>query len=454
MFNADYAENTVVVSVENAQISKDQTVSICPKESKKWNSRKRLKKLTSESDHEISSPAEVGDSNLEGLPSCTKENEEKQHSQKPTSVGKKSNTVIEEKPPLEEKQKRHPEGNSEVQSERATKGTKCTRRSTLRKKKADCNKQETEEFMGDKKSDAWNSKEKLEQKEVFKEAKKTKTRKTESLQNELLSQDDTNLVEDIPETMKSHERNKSTVDNKESKDFSVKESMDVKMKVVSLEGDSQDHKPEFKARKRLSCNKNSKLSHECIIKINKMSMEEGNEELKIALTQNSQLRGKSVEDEISGISDESAAMDDHDEPLGDMSFLIDVNSKISLFVSDAAQEECELDPMTARERNEVYKVAQIYKLRARIGTKAANNLATVRLSKQADTKMPKPGQVDRLLSELSIAASKEALKDSPKSHIKKRKYGIEVDKNKNGNDSDQSGPPKKKFAKKFRSNKD
>lgn len=451
MFNTDSAENAVV-SVANAPISNDQTILICPKENKKWNSRKRLKKLASESDDEISNLAEAGDSILEGLPSCPKENEGKQHSQKLTGVGEKSNTVIEEKQPLEEKQKRHPEGNSEVQSERAKKGAKCTRRGSLRKTEADCNKQETEEFVGNKKSNAGNSEQKLEQNEVFKEAKKTKTRKTKSLQNEL-SEDDTNLVEDSSETMKSHEKNKYTGDNEDSKDFSVKESMDVEMKVVSLEEDSLNHKPEFKARKRLSCNKKSKLSHECVIKINKMSMEEGNEELKkIALNQNSKLRGNSVEGAICGTSDESAAMDEHDEPLGDMGFLIDVNSKISHFVSDAAQEECELDPMTARERNEVYKVVQIYKLRARIGTKADNNLATVRLSKQADTKMPKPGRVDCLLSKLSIAASKEALKDSPKSQVK-RKCGVTVDQNKNGDDSDQSGPSKKKFAKKFRSNK-
>lgn len=120
MFNTDSAENAVV-SVANAPISNDQTILICPKENKKWNSRKRLKKLASESDDEISNLAEAGDSILEGLPSCAKENEGKQHSQKRTGVGKKSNTVIEEKQPLEEKQKRNPEGNSEVQSERAKK---------------------------------------------------------------------------------------------------------------------------------------------------------------------------------------------------------------------------------------------------------------------------------------------------------------------------------------------
>ena len=134
-----------------------------------------------------------------------------------------------------------------------------------------------------------------------------------------------------------------------------------------------------------------------------------------------------------------------------MSFLIEVNSKISLFVSDVVQDKCELDPMTARQRNEVYKVAQLYKLRARIGTEA-NNLTTVRLSKQADTQMPKPGKVDRLLSELSIAASKEAFKESPKIQSK-RKHGATADRKNasDDNDIDQQGPPKRRFAKQSRS---
>ena len=152
---------------------------------------------------------------------------------------------------------------------------------------------------------------------------------------------------------------------------------------------------------------------------------------------------------------ESTTTEDNDEQLGDMSFLINVNSRIALFVADASQEECELQPMTARERNDVYKVTHLYKLRARMGTKTENNLTTVRLSKQADTRMPKPGRVDSLLSELSIAASKVAFKESPKNQ-EKRKYSSVTE----GDDQtvaedglDQAALPKKKLAKLSRSKK-
>ena len=152
---------------------------------------------------------------------------------------------------------------------------------------------------------------------------------------------------------------------------------------------------------------------------------------------------------------ESVITEDKGEQLGDMSFLININSQISMFVADASQQERELQPMTARERNDVYKVTQLYKLRARIGTKTENNLTTVRLSKQADTRMPKPGRVDSLLSELSIAACKEAVKDSPKNHGK-RKHPTSVEGNEQtaAEDSlDQAVPPKKKLSRLSRASK-
>ena len=154
---------------------------------------------------------------------------------------------------------------------------------------------------------------------------------------------------------------------------------------------------------------------------------------------------------------ESIITEDKDEQLGDMSFLININSQISMFVADASQQERELQPMTARERNDVYKVTQLYKLRARIGTKTENNLTTVRLSKQADTRMPKPGRVDSLLSELSIAACKEAVKDSPKNHGK-RKHPTSVEGNEQtaAEDTcslDQDVPPKKKLSRLSRASK-
>ncbi|XP_022789696.1 myb-like protein V isoform X2 [Stylophora pistillata] len=145
---------------------------------------------------------------------------------------------------------------------------------------------------------------------------------------------------------------------------------------------------------------------------------------------------------------ESTTSEDNDEPLGDMSFLININSQISMFVDDASQQECELQPMTARERNDVYKVTQLYKLRARIGTKTENNLTTVCLSKQADTRMPKPGRVDNLLSNLSIMASKEATRESPKNHGK-RKHTSSKEENVQttaGDLLEQAAPPMKKLT--------
>lgn len=140
--------------------------------------------------------------------------------------------------------------------------------------------------------------------------------------------------------------------------------------------------------------------------------------------------------------------EDKDEPLGDMSFLININSQISMFVADASQQECELQPMTARERNDVYKVTQLYKVRARIGTKTENNLTTVRLSKQAETRMPKPGRVDSLLSNLSIMACKEATRESPKNQGK-RKHTSPIDGSMQSTAEDhleQATPPKKKLT--------
>ena len=152
---------------------------------------------------------------------------------------------------------------------------------------------------------------------------------------------------------------------------------------------------------------------------------------------------------------ESAPVEDKEEQLGDMTFLININSQIALFVADSLQEECELQPMTARERNDVYKVTQLYKLRARIGTKTENNLTTVRLSKQADTRMPKPGRVDSLLSELSIVASKEAVKESPKNQVKRKRstYVEENEQTTPGDGLDQAAPPKKKLSRLSKSNK-
>ena len=151
----------------------------------------------------------------------------------------------------------------------------------------------------------------------------------------------------------------------------------------------------------------------------------------------------------------SAAKQNDNQPLGDLSFLINVNSQISTFVSDPSQQECVLDPMTAKERHEVYKLTHLYKLRARIGSKTENSLTTVHLSKQYDTQMPKPGRVDFLLSELSVNASKEAEKESFKGKMKRRS-STSAKENEDGttqDDLEQDAPPKKKLSRLSRGKK-
>ena len=222
--------------------------------------------------------------------------------------------------------------------------------------------------------------------------------------------------------------------------------------------DSPVHEnPEVKPNKKLSRTKKSKSSSED--KPNRIGEEIVTGQPEPMDTSQKQPRastdGGMSSKNVKSSRKESTTTEVNDEQLGDMSFLISVNSRIALFVADASQEECELQPMTARERNDVYKVTHLYKLRARIGTKTENNLTTVRLSKQVGTRMPKPGRVDSLLSELSIAASKVAFKESPKNH-EKRKYSAVTE----GDDqtvaedgADQAAPPKKKHSKLSRSKK-
>ena len=225
----------------------------------------------------------------------------------------------------------------------------------------------------------------------------------------------------------------------------------VKTKAKKQRDSSVHEKEEGKSNKKLSRNKKSKSSSDGTpLKIVEEPVNGQSEPMEISQNEPeaSSAGGMSNPNDKSS-KKESATTEDKDEQLGDMSFLINVNSQIALFVADASQEECELQPMTARERNDVYKVTHLYKLRARIGTKTDNKLTTVHLSKQADTRMPKPGRVDSLLSELSIAASKQALKDSPKNQVKRKHNEQTVP----GDDLDQAAPPKKKLSKLSRTNK-
>jgi len=216
-------------------------------------------------------------------------------------------------------------------------------------------------------------------------------------------------------------------------------------------------RPEVKPNKKLSRTKESKSSSEDMPNTIEEEMVTGQPEpMETSQKQpRASTAGGMSSKNVKSSKKELTTTGENDEQLGDMSFLINVNSRIALFVADASQEECELQPMTARERNDVYKVTHLYKLRARIGTKTENNLTTVRLSKQADTRMPKPGRVDSLLSELSIAASKVAFRESPKNQ-EKRKFSAVTE----GDDQtvaedglDQAAPPKKKLTKLSRSNK-
>lgn len=467
IFTTDGTE-VIDIPLENAPSLKEQNVTLSLQE-KKSNSRKRLKLPILKKAVETSKPVKDSNSNPEELSLDVKDDDGKLM----TGVKEKSNTVPQEALGEKQRQVKHATSSKNVEAlEKAATGdetlkSKGIKRGNLRRKKTECTKQETMTAVKDQAIDAEPLEEsKVGQKEDITETRKTKPkcrRNEGSLQDELLSEDDVNQEKDISEMRKDQKQFQVTTESNEATVFSgsVEESLGVHVEAEMIPGGKKKDftvkkKTGKKTSKRLPRNEKSmRASGECTAKthVSEMPTDENDEEFKeIALTPNSEPKPKNVKGEMPSISNQSTATKDCDEPLGDMSFLIEVNSKISLFVSDVVQDECELDPMTARQRNEVYKVAQLYKLRARIGTKADNSLTTLRLSKQADTQMPKPGKVDRLLSELSIAASKEAFKESPKIQSK-RKHGATADRKKasDDNDIDQGGPPKKKFAKQSRS---
>ncbi|XP_068733685.1 M protein, serotype 5-like isoform X2 [Montipora capricornis] len=460
IFTTDGTE-IIDIPLENASSLKEQNVTLSLQE-KKSNSRKRLKLPILKKAVETSKPVKDSNSNPEELSLDVKDDDGKVM----TGVKEKSNTVPQEALGEKQRQVKHATSSKNVEAlEKAATGdetlkSKGIKRGNLRRKKTECTKQETMTAVKALEES------KVGQKEDITETRKTKPkcrRNEGSLQDELLSEDDVNQEKDISEMRKDQKQFQVTTESKEATVFSgsVEESLDVHVEAEMIPGGKKKDftvkkKTGKKTSKRLLRNEKSmRASGDCTAKTNvsEMPTDEYDEEFKeIALTPNSEPQAKNVKGKMPSISNQSTATKDCDEPLGDMSFLIEVNSKISLFVSDVVQDECELDPMTARQRNEVYKVAQLYKLRARIGSKADNNLTTVRLSKQGDTQMPKAGKVDRLLSELSIAASKEAFKESPKIQSK-RKHGATADRKKasDDNDIDQQGPPKKKFAKQSRS---
>lgn len=302
--------------------------------------------------------------------------------------------------------------------------------------------------------------------------KKMKKKESASLEDsDRNSQDqrpteNTNHHKEIKDTKKQKKKRSADKEEKELEEVFQEENpaddvfhleAEEKIKGKKKRDSSVHEKPEGKSNKKLSRNKKSKSSSDDTpLKTTEEAVDEQPEPMEISHKEPtaSTADGMSNQNEKSS-KKESATVEDKDEQLGDMSFLINVNSRIALFVADASQEECELQPMTARERNDVYKVTHLYKLRARIGTKTENNLTTVRLSKQADTRMPKPGRVDSLLSELSIAASKEAVRESPKNQVK-RKHSACIEGNEQtlpGDGLDQVAPPKKKLSKLSRTKK-
>ena len=469
-----------VVSVDSAISPKDQTVSTSPHKSKKLSSKKRLKKLTAKKASSSSNAANGDDesSPQEILSIVTDIDSEKQASRrKSTSAVKMSNATADNISSLEnehgdpsnssntyyssyyvlqfkkEQQKRNPKKSSS--KEQAEENGESHSKSKGLKRGSSSNKEMEEEIKEEavalKPSEAELPKESGS--EIKEDSKgtndKTKTSKKKSFQDEM---------EQAPET-KQGKKKRSVAAEEESDKVFQEETLDenAKAKATEKKRDSPVHKkPEKKLTKKLFCNKKSKAVSE--VSVVKTSEETSTEQLELeSVPGKTKLKSNgSVSTNEKSSKRESPNLEEKDEPLGDMSFLINVNSRISVFVADTSQEECELEPMTARERNDVYKVTQLYKLRARIGTKSENNLTTVRLSKQADTKMPKPGRVDRLLSELSIAASKEAFKDSPKNQAK-RKHAATVDGDEQAvagdGDHEQDGPPKKKLSKLSRTNK-
>ena len=468
IFNCNRSD-IIVVPAEDASNPKDQKASRCPQENKKSNSKKRSRKLTSKSRADNSSNSQDQSS------SATDDDGDRQVlERKFTSNKEKSNTPTGNKPSLDHKlsglnnsvesskkgqqkrnSKRSPSSGTGAEKggfNEATLKSKSLKRSTSRKKEREEDKQETAETAAEV---GLQEEPELEfNRDVGKTKEKAKPKKNKISSDDEFSADDGNKQEDISE---------KKADQKESDDIFCEESPgdEAKMKAKEKVKDSLAHKkPEDKPKKKLSRNRKSKTDYDgSPVKIIDETAN-GQFEPENA-TENPQPKTKTSVGGIPSTSDtslkkerESAIIEDKDEPLGDMSFLINVNSQIAVFVADASQDECELEPMTARERNDVYKVTQLYKLRARIGTKAENNLTTVRLSKQADTKMPKPGRVDRLLSELSIAASKEAFKESPKNQAKRKHAATcDGDKQTDGDDPDQEEPPKKKLLKKSRNSK-
>ena len=442
-----------VVPVEDTLCLKDKKVSNSLPENKKLNSNKRLKKLSSKKSGSLSTMINGSDAGDQQIVSATSSVQEivaekqcrRSESTEDTSYAKSDD---------QNNRKQKKSSSNEQASEPEESSSKCKPKGAKRASSRSKEMEESKEVSMDVEVAQVETTKESETgctEEVHKNNKdKAKVRKKKSSKDHVHA-DDENEQNDLKESKKTKKK-KSSAAEQESDDVFQAESNGNKS-IVNTEPKNESpvlKKPKESLSKKLSCGKKTKaVFEESVIKASE-KIEDEKSETECASA-----------GDTDGTNSNSVNKNKQlpDEPLGDMTFLINVNSQISVFVSNGSLEECELQPMTARERNDVYKMAQLYKLRARIGTKSENNLTTVRLSKQADTRMPKPGKVDCLLSELSMAALKKGVKDSPKNQGK-RKYAAVADGSEcslptacTDDDHDQEGPPRKKITKLSRAKK-
>lgn len=466
------ATDITEVPTDDVLRTNEQKVASSPRENEKLISKKRLNKLSSKKFADQFDPTnEVADSHSKNLSSSVVEDDCKRQgsrSKRASNAEKSHTAAAEQEPPIDleacglpsislanskkQQQKRKTKTSSRKENGEFTKASskpKSLKRNSSRRREVKENRCDTKETSVAEMSEASLQ----EESDMGLEGNLTDIKENinpkkskRHLQGEG-ALGDAKLQKD-PEKKKGNKKNKSIEFEEESDEVSPEESPrnTTRMNTKRKKKDSLHSGDEENTNKDRSCKKTSKAysdDNEATDNCKQFEPDNSTEELKLNM--------KTSVGGTPSTMDKATVIKEDDEPLGDMSFLIEVNSKISFFVSDTSTVECELKPMTARERNDVYKVAQLYKVHARIGTKAENNLTTVRLSKQADTKIPKPGSVDRLLSELSIAASKE----SPKNQVK-RKYSATVVDNKQTGDGDvldQDGPPKKRLSRQSRTNK-
>ena len=439
------------VPVQDTLCLKDKKVSNSLPVNKKLNSNKRLKKLSSKKSGSLSTVingSDGGDQQIVSATSSVQEIVAKNQCRRSESTEESSYTKSDD----QNNRNRKKRSSNEQAAEPEESSSKCKPKGAKRASSRSKEMEESNEVSMDVEVAQVETTKESETgcaEKVHKNNKdKAKLRKKKSSKDHVHA-DDENEQDDLKESKKTKKKRSSAAEQ-ESDDAFQAESNGNKCNVNTEPKNESPvlKKPKESLSKKLSSGKKTKaVFEESVIKVSEKIEDEKTETECASASDTNGTNSNSVNKQLP------------DEPLGDMTFLINVNSQISLFVSNGSLEECELQPMTARERNDVYKMAQLYKLRARIGTKSENNLTTVRLSKQADTRMPKPGKVDCLLSELSMASLKKGVKDSPKNQGK-RKYAAVADGSEcslptacTDDDHDQEGPPRKKITKLSRAKK-